>query len=187
MSQLYNPPTVKEPRSLRRTLAYTAAMLFVLAATSMWAYAFFFATRHSPDKVPDRAWASSAQTVCLDTKGRIDALPVAGTFRKIEPLTEALRQRALVLDQANDILAEQITRIRAQVPADAETARITGEWLADWDVYLEDRRVHSLELKAGKDVPFTERTHKESPMSNRMNAFARVNEMPRCQTPQDLA
>jgi hypothetical protein len=185
--QVSDSPAVAEPRSRRRTIGYAAAMLFVLAATIMWIYAFFFASRRSPDKVPDRAWAVAAQTVCLDTKGRIDALPVAGTFRTIEPLTEALRQRALVLDQANDILAEQIARIRAQVPADAETARITGEWLADWDLYLEDRRAHSLELEAGKDVPFTERTHKESPMSNRMNAFARVNEMPRCQTPQDLA
>ncbi len=162
-------------------------MAFVLATTGMWIYAFFFASRHSPDKVPDRALAAAAQAVCLDTKGRIDALPVAGTFRKIEPLAEALRQRAVVLDQANDILAEQIARIRALVPADAETARLTGEWLADWDLYLQDRRAHSDELKAGKDAPFAERTYKESPISNRMNAFARVNVMPRCQTPQDLA
>lgn len=184
---LPDSPIAPARRSRRSTIGFVAAGAFALVATVMWMYAFFFASRRSPDKVPDRAWAKAAQAICIDTKGRIDALPVAGTFADIEPRTEAIRQRGLVLDQANEILAEQITRVKALVPADAETARITAEWIADWDVYLQDRVTHAGELRAGLDTPFTERTYKESPMSNRMNAFARVNEMPRCQTPQDLA
>jgi len=85
------------------------------------------------------------------------------------------------------MLAGQLAALRALPSTDATTAKLTGEWLADWDTYLGDRRAHSSELKAGKDVPFKESTYKESPMSNRMNAFASVNRMDRCNTPYDLA
>lgn len=180
-------PTMPGSPARRSRIGFAAACVFVLAATVMWVYAFFFASRRSPDKMPDRAWAKAAQAICIDTKGRIDALPVAGSFAKVEPRTEGIRQRALVLDQANAILTEQLARLRALTPADTETADLADRWLDDWDVYVADRRTHADELRTGVDSPFTERTYKESPMSNRMNAFARVNEMPRCQTPQDLA
>ena len=176
------------PRTLRRRRVTLVAVLgFVAVVAAMWVYALFFASRRSPDKVPDRAWAASAQTICLDARARIDALPAAETFRKVEPRVEALRQRAVVLDQANDALATQLASLRALVPADATTTKLAGEWLADWDTYLADRRVHSDELKAGKNVAFKESTYSESPISNRMNAFARVNRMPRCGTPYDVA
>lgn len=171
----------------RNRYAVAAIAVFVTGAVVMWTYAFFFAPRTSPDKVPDRAWAASAQQICIDARARMDALPPAQTFAEIEPLVEALRQRAVVLDQANAIFADQIARLKALVPADAETERTVQQWLTDLDIYLADRQRHSGELMAGEDTPFTESTHKGSPMSNRMNAFARVNEMPRCQTPQDLA
>lgn len=171
----------------RRRLALLAGGAFALAACVMWIYAFFFAPRTSLDRVPDRAWTTSAQAICTDVRTRIDALPAAATFRKVEPLAEALRQRAVVLAQANALLAEELASLRALVPADATTAKLTAEWLTDWDSYLADRQAHVGELNAGRDVPFKESTYKEAPISNRMNEFAGTNRMARCGTPYDLA
>ena len=171
----------------RRRLALLAAGAFVLAACVMWVYALFFAPRTSLDRVPDQAWTTSAQAICTDVRTRIDALPAARTFRTIEPLAEALRQRAAVLAQANALLAEELASLRSLVPADATTAKLTAEWLTDWDAYLADRQFHVGELNAGRDVPFKESTYKEAPISNRMNEFAGVNRMARCGAPYDLA
>ena len=187
MTPLSDHPVEAPARPSSRRLGIAAVLAFVLVVSGMWVYALFFATGHSPDKVPDRAWTASAQAICLDARARIDALPGAATFRKVQPLAEALRQRAAVLDQANDDLAAELAALHALTPADATTARLTGEWLKDWDAYLADRRTHSEELKAGRDVPFSESTYKSAPISNRMDAFARVNLMPRCGTPFDLA
>jgi len=88
-------------RLRRRRLGIAAVAVFAAAVVAMYTYAFFFAPRNSPDKVPDRAWAASAQAICADARSRLDALPPAESFRKVEPRTEALRQRAVVLDQAN--------------------------------------------------------------------------------------
>lgn len=171
----------------RSRLALIALGVLVVGITAMYTYAFFFATRKSPDRVPDRAWAASAEQICATDRQRIYALPPARSFRDIEPLAEALRQRAVVLDQANAILAEQLADLKALPVADAGTQKLIDQWLADYGVYLRDRQIHADELKAGKDTPFTETTYKGSPMSNRMDAFARVNLMRSCQVPGDLA
>jgi len=179
--------TVPGPALRRRRLALLAGGAFVLVASVMWVYALFFASHKSLDRVPDRAWTTSAQAICTDVRTRIDALPAAATFRKVAPLTEALRQRAVVLAQANALLAEELASLRSLRAADATTAKLTTEWLTDWDTYLADRQFHVGELNAGRDVPFKESTYKEAPISNRMNEFAGVNRMPRCGTPYDLA
>ena len=179
--------TVPAPALRRRRLALLAGGAFVLVTSVMWVYALFFASRTSLDRVPDRAWTTSAQAICTDVRTRIDALPAAASFRKVEPLTEALRQRAVVLAQADALLAEELASLRSLRAADATTAKLTTEWLTDWDTYLGDRRDHAVELGTGKDSAFKESTYKESPISNRMDAFARVNLMDRCQVPFDLA
>lgn len=187
VTPLSDSPVQTPVRRSRRRLAVAGVLAFAAVLVGMWAYALFFASRRSPDKVPDRAWTASAEAVCVEARLRIDALPAADTFRKVEPRSDAIKQRAAVLVQANDILAGQLAALRALVPADGTTSRLTAEWLADWDTYLGDRRTHAVELGTGKDSAFKESTYKESPISNRMDAFARVNLMDRCQVPFDLA
>ena len=181
------PADAPVARTSHRRLGFVALSVFAAAALAMWGYALFFATGRSPDKVPDRGWAARAQSICTSARADIDALPAAETFRKVEPRAEALRQRVAVLDRANEILGSELAALRALPTADPTTSRLTGQWLTDWDTYLGDRRTHADELRAGKAVPFSETTYKDSPISNRMDAFARVNLMPRCGTPFDLA
>jgi hypothetical protein len=175
------------PSRSRRRLALAALLIMVVAFTTMYVYAFFFATHHSPDKVPDRAWAAAAQARCTTDRARINALPPASSVKDVKPLTEALRQRAAVVEQANTILGEELAALKAIPTADATTAKLATQWLTDYDAYLADRVAHVAELRAGRNVPFAEGTYKGSPMSNRMDAFARVNLMPACQVPLDLA
>ena len=187
MTPLSDPPVQTPERRSKRRLGIAGVLLFAAVLLGMWVYALFFASNRSPDKVPDRAWAAAAQAICTDARNRIDALPAADTFRKVTPRTEAIKERAAVLVQANDVLAGELAAIRALAPADATTARLGAAWLADWDTYLGDRKAHSVELATGRDSAFKESTYKESPISNRMDAFARVNLMDRCQVPNDLA
>jgi hypothetical protein len=98
-----------------------------------------------------------------------------------------LRRRAEILDQANAIVADEVASLKALPTADATTTRLAAQWLTDYDTYLGDRQAHADELRAGADKPFSEGTYKGSPMSNRMDAFARVNRMPSCQVPLDVA
>lgn len=179
-------PPAETERS-RSKLALTGLGVLVVAITAMYIFAFFFASGKSPDKVPDRAWAVAAEARCASDRARIYALPPARTFRDIQPLTEALRQRAVVLDRANAMIGEELAALKALPIADDTTRKLATQWLADYDVYLTDREAHSLVLKAGKDDAFTETTYKGSPMSNRMDAFARVNLMKSCQVPLDVA
>jgi len=178
-------PPAESERS-RSKLALTGLAVLVVGISAMYTYAFFFASGKSPDKVPDRAWATAAEARCAGDRARIYALPPARTFRDVQPRTEAIRQRALVLDQANAMIGEELAAIRALPIADDTTRKLATQWLADYDVYLKDREDHALVLKQGKDAAFTETTYKGSPMSNRMDAFARVNLMKSCQVPLDL-
>ena len=75
-------------------------------------------------------------------------------------------------------------------PADAA---LVGAWLADWDVYVSDRRSHSARLRAaGDDTPDRELRFllvdmaEGSTYTERMDGFARLNNMDRCQVPGDI-
>ena len=73
-----------------------------------------------------------------------------GPSPTIEPVEEALRQRADVGEQATDLLAEQVARLRSLPPPGGEAdGKLLQTWLADWDTYLSDRRDHIEGWRAG--------------------------------------
>lgn len=186
------PVAIPEPaaeRGRRRPLAVGAVVVIVLAITAMWIYAFFFASKTNPDQIPDTAWTQRAEATCQSFAAQLNALPPARDFKDIRPVDEAMRQRAVVGDQATDLLDQQLAALRADVPGDDYSRTAVYLWLADWDRYLAARRSHTAEWRAGRDIPFSEPPIKEgafTPVSIRMDAFTKINRMTSCQVPQDM-
>jgi hypothetical protein len=182
-------PAAAPAPARRRVRPLTIALGVVLAGlVVMWVYAFVFASKDYLLAIDDDAWVEQADTVCARYEARIDALPPAEDFAKIEPLAEALRQRADVLDDANALVAGQIEALRAlPAPNNAEGAELVDLWLADWVTYLADRQHHGAEWRAGVDDPFTVTADDGgAPVTEAMDDFAKNNRMPACMVPGDV-
>ena len=82
-----------------------------------------------------------------------------------------------------------VAELRAQPPADDRSRTGADLWLADWDRYIAARVAHVEEWRNGQDRKFAEPPTEEgefTPVSLRMDAFAKINRMPSCQVPQDM-
>ena len=127
----------------------------VIAIAAMWVYAFFFAPRTSPDRMPDRAWDVAAESLCATNKATIDALPSARSFKDVQPRIDALRQRADVGEQVTNLLVERVDALRALPTTDARTISLSQRWLRDYDVYIGDRRRQIESWRAGENKPLS--------------------------------
>jgi len=65
---------------------------------------------------------------------------------------------------------------------------LVAHWLADWEVYLADRLTHAERLRTEGDVKplLTALPNGAGSVLERMNGFARVNDMDSCLDPGDL-
>ncbi len=181
---LDTPPATRwRPRPVTIVLAVVVAGLAVI-----WIYAFAFAPKGYRLAVKDDVWIEQAQAICGRYAAQIDELPAASEFVDIEPRTEALRQRALVLDDANLLVAEQIDELRSLPGPDNQRGReLVGRWLDDWDLYLADRQQHSVDWQAGVDDPFAVTADDAgAPITDTMDSFAESNYMPACVVPGDV-
>ncbi|MCY4069422.1 MAG: hypothetical protein OXE79_10020 [Acidimicrobiaceae bacterium] len=172
------------------------AGLFIAGSFVFWAWAFSpWARSENPARIDDRDFAAWADQRCAQAQEVIDALPSARQ-------AASRAQRADHIDLGSNAVASLVTdlRRRAEVsltavtdsegPADTE---LVGDWLADWDVYVADRRNHVVKLRtASEDTPDRELRFllldmtEGSTYTERMNGFARLNEMDNCQVPGDV-
>src|SRR5262249_58577021 len=105
------PVAPAPPRRVRPALLLIGLVVAVFVA--MWIYIFFFADTTNPNRLPDRAWTKQAEAICAAYAKQIGALPPAHTFASIKPKSEAMRQRAVVGQQATDLLAQMVADLRA--------------------------------------------------------------------------
>lgn len=175
-------------RPKRKLTVWTVLIgIALLAIAVMWIYAFFFANVKSSDIMPDKAWVARAEATCAAVKPKIAAQPAANTFKNVTPRSEALRQRADVGDQVTGFVRDLVTTLKADKPADAASLNLATLWLAEYDVYIQDRDAHVAQFRAGNDPPFAETPNdKGAPGPVRMDTFVRLNRMPSCQVPLDL-
>ena len=172
------------------------AGLFVAGSFVFWAWAFSpWARTENPARLDDRSFAQWADQRCARAQTAIAALPTArqaasraeradqvdrGTD-EVERLVDDLRRRA------ETSLAESTS---GDGPPDGALVR---DWLADWDVYIADRRGHSAKLRtADDDTPDRELRFllvdmtEGSTYTERMDGFSRLNNMDNCQVPGDV-
>ncbi len=152
----------------------------------MWFYAFVFASRESINRIGDEQWMSRSEAVCAAARTELQTLarPIS-----IDPTdTAALAIKAGIVDAATDVLERAVERLSADEPADDKGRGIVPLWLADWRVYLEDRRNFADALRTADRHPYFAETEVEGvPVSERVGKFARENDMRSCQPPTDLS
>ena len=170
--------------------------LFVAASFVFWAWAFSpWARTENPGRLDDRDFVRWADQRCAQTQAAIDALP---SSRQATSRAERAGQVDRGTDEVEALAAG--LRLRAETSLSVSTegngppdAALVDDWLADWDVYISDRRSHSARLRtADEDTPDRELRFllvdmtEGSTYTERMDGFARLNDMDSCQVPGDV-
>ena len=153
----------------------------------MWIYIFFFADTNNPNRLPDRAWAKQAETICKGYADQIKVLPDATTFADIKPKAEAMRQRAVVGQQVTDLLTSMVAALRADAAGRRRHAPTpsTGGWPTTTPTSVTAIATSS-DWAAGEDPSFAETAVDGKPISLGMDDFADANDMASCDVPGDL-
>ena len=172
------------------------AGLFVVGSFVFWAWAFSpWARTENPARLDDRVFAQWADQRCEEAQTAIAAVPTARQ-------AASRAERADQVDRATDEVESLVDdlRRRAEVSLADSTdgdgppdAALVADWLADWDVYVSDRRSHSNKLRtADEDTPDRELRFllvdmtEGSTYTERMDGFSRLNNMDNCQVPGDV-
>ncbi len=172
------PPATEDAGAVHRriTVARAAAMVVVVAIVIFWflILAGWF-NKRNPDYLHDRAFVSRTSQRCSDTRRAINRLPPAAD----SPTAAA---RADVVDQATARLTDMVDAIAADEPKDASDARIVKAWVADWRVYLGNRRDYTVRLRSNPRAQFLvdEKPRANDPYDRVIKNFADINDMPDC-------
>lgn len=170
----------------RQRLTRIGLTLVCLPIAAMWVYAFGFASRESVNKIGDTAWQARAQAICLEAQNYRFSLE---DLSKMDPTDrDALAKKADIVDKATDSLEVAINKIAEQLPNDDKGKAIVPDWIADYRVYVENRREFAERLRTATRRPYFSETEVEGvPISERIGKFARENDMKACQPPVDLS
>lgn len=154
------------------------------AFAAFWVWALFFASKEAVNKIDDRTWAARAEAICAAADVEREAL---ADFRRIDDDDPAMvAERAGLVDAATDVVEAMLDDVVAVAPTDAKGQAIVPRWEQDYRTYLMDRRRYADELRAGRNIAFTETAVDGIPVSDKLATFAGDNEMPSCAPPIDL-
>ena len=168
-------------RILGRT---TLAVVFGLLAV-MWVYALFFASKEVANEIADQDWTKRANLICQDAA--VERIALAD-FRPLnEAGTDALNERARLVDLATDTLDNMLVQLEQTAPTDAKGQALIQLWITDYRSYIDDRRAYTYELRLGTNVPFGESIVMGIPLSEKIATFAADNAMTSCKPPMDLS
>jgi len=178
-------PSAPAPRPARRGTKIVLGLIMGLIV-AMWVYAFGFAPRESINRIGDQQWSARAEERCAAAETRRFEMQDLSPMDPDDP--EALRRKAGIVERATDDLEASLDEIEADRPTDAKGRAIVPDWIADYRIYIADRRVFVDRLRSLPSRPdFNETDVGGVPVSERINKFARENDMKSCQTPYDLS
>lgn len=169
-------------RVITRIVLWSVCSLIAL----MWVYAFIFAPRESVNKIKDQAWTVRAEAHCQNAENVRFALE---DLTEMDPNdTLALQKKSKIVERATDALENAIDLIESDTPSDEKGKAIVPLWIAEYRIYIENRRLFAQELMTSKTRPYFAETEIEGvPVSERLGKFARENKMKSCQPPLDLS
>lgn len=156
--------------------------LVVLGLVGMWVYALGpWARQDPPGRLDDAAFAERAEPVCAAALDELAEVPQA--YETTTP-----EQRAAAIDETNVILSGMIAELRSFAPRSGVDAERVGDWLDDWEVYIDDRQALADQLATGVDARLHETARGDDHISEALDFFAETaNGMPSCATPNDLS
>lgn len=171
-------------KTIRPVHLFLTAVCVLIGA--MWVYAFVFAPRESINRIGDDEWKIRSEARCQLAENERFALE---NLDRLDPTNQAdLRKKADIVEIATDSLERAINDIERDVPNDEKGQAIVPLWIAEYRVYLEDRRLFIETLRTAERRPFFAETEIEGvPVSERLGKFARENNMKTCQPPLDLS
>ncbi len=185
VEDMETPPSSPTPtRETRSILTRTLALIGFGVFATFWIWALFFASKEGVNRIEDRAWVESAQSICETAADERTAL--ANYTRLDEGGAELIRQRADIVDEATDTLERMLNSLEALPLTGEKGQAIIPLWIDEYRTYLGDRRNYAAQLReSGENLPFYE-TANQIPISERLATFAADNEMPACKPPLDL-
>ncbi len=175
-----DPPVSHRPEGRRARPGRLILVAVVAGLIGMWFYAFLLAPSGNPDRMEDRTWPTSAERRCAEARDAIYALPPA--YQSGSPF-----ERSDYLEKGTEILKNMVSDLGSLPGGSASDRDLAARWLEDWEVYLSDRQAHVKRLRSEGDVrPLLSALSDGSSMLERMNGFARVNDMESCLDPGDF-
>lgn len=185
VGDMETPPSSPTPaRETRSILTRTLALIGFGVFATFWIWALFFASKEGVNRIEDRAWVESAQSICETAADERTAL--ANYTRLDEGGAELILQRAEIVDEATDTLEHMLNSLEALPLTGEKGQAIIPLWIDEYRTYLGDRRNYTAQLReSGENLPFYE-TANQIPISERLATFAADNEMPACKPPLDL-
>ena len=164
------------------TIGRVLGVMAFLAIAAWWIYVFANGSSvEHPDDFDDAAWTARAETVCAAAQQAILDLPNAATVSSPE-------ERAELIEPATVELERMLRELDALGPPATELgAEIVPQWLADYQLYLQDRRDWAAILRSGEDPPFlVSGTDEGVRVTDLLRTFAEVNQMPSCAPSGDV-
>ena len=138
------------------------------------------------NKIGDDAWKVRAEAICQRAEDERFALEDLTEMKASDPA--ALKKKADIVEIATNSLERAIDAIAKDSPSDEKGKALVPMWLADYRVYLKDRRMFIDALRSAKTRPYFAESEVEGvPISERIGKFARENDMKTCQPPLDLS
>lgn len=164
-----------------RGLRFALVVGVVLAFLGIWIYILFvYKPTKQIDELTDRRFPVAAEKICKATMDQVAALPIAS-------MAANPKERGDTVATANAELTKMVEQLKGVQPTgDSAEDKGTREWVGDWANHLKDRAAYAEELQSGKDARFLESTKGTRQLSRAIDAFAQVNRMPSCETPQDV-
>lgn len=173
--------------SRRRLIGWWVAAAVVLAMLGMWGYIFVYHASgawrsETPGRMDDPAFATAAEPLCQAAVRRTEALPEAWE-------SETAAERAEVVATANAELRALVAGLgRIEVSGEGDRA-MAEQWIGDWDRYVADREDYVERLRTDPTARFyvTQSDRDDVQITEAIDRFAAVNQMPSCITPDDLS
>lgn len=139
-----------------------------------WALANGNSVAH-PDEFDDPVFTEAAETVCAARQAAINELPLATAADTPQGRSELIELGTAQLDA----MVNELSRLAP--PTDPQGASGVEQWLADYQLYLNDRRRYADVLATGDDPPFViSGTAEGVRVTDLLTTFADVNNMRSC-------
>lgn len=172
---------VEEPLGMTGTALRAVAVIAALAMVLFWAWIFSGGPKkQNPDYLDDRAYVTRSAERCRQLIDDLKALPNAEA-------ASTAKQRADVLDQANELVSGMVDDLESTAPRTGDDAKSLKGWIADWRTYVENREDYARRLRTDPGARLLlDANPGGDPVDRPIEVFADVNDMPDCATPGDV-
>ncbi len=164
-------------RSAKVQLVVLAACLVFWGAILAWTVAY--EPGDPPDFLDDRRFPTAAEPVCAAAMAEVESFGNATAVESIE-------ERADLVDRQDEVFTAMVAELRRLPRPDGEQGEWVAAWLDDWETHIGDREAWAARLHDGEDPPFVETARGSDRVSEGVDGFAEVNEMPSCATFNDV-